>query len=214
MGWFDNKDNKKGKMEPVASPELPELPELPSLPDMEENEERKEIHRLPSFPSNALGDKFSQNAIKEAVAGEEGDRVFDADEFVPSRMVGDMQMMPQKPMKIKQKMPMSGNMQKGFETRQYHYEEPEMQEIPSQFSEAARKVKRAEPLFIRIDKFEESLELFEKIKNKISEIDKMLLEIKQIKEDEEKEIISWEREIQVIKKQIEKIDEDIFSKIE
>ena len=38
--------------------------------------------------------------------------------------------------------------------------------------------------------------------------------IKQLKEEEEKELIEWETEIQTIKSQIEKVDNDIFSKIE
>jgi hypothetical protein len=201
MGWL----NKQDKREEVPSlPELPELPELPSLEGFSESEnfeEQKEFNKLPSFPSNSLGNKFSQNAIKEAVSGvEKGDEeVFDANEFAPS-MNRNMQMMPQKPFS----MPLNKRMQREFE--------PE--EIPSNFSEASRIVKKAEPLFIRLDKFEESMELFDKIKKKISEMDKMLEEIKVIKENEEKEIISWERDVQTIKQQIRKIDEDIFSKVE
>jgi len=214
MGWFNN--SKENKKEPEKFPSLPELPELPDFSDSNELEDKNEIHKLPSFPSSSLGNKFSQNAIKEAVSGEEGDEeVSSADEFSPPYEMKRMKMMPQKPLlnynpqiKSKRLIP------KGFETKQYNYVEPEIWEIPSHFSEAAKRMKRTEPLFIRIDKFEESIELFSKIKNKISEIDKMLMEIKQIKEDEEKEIITWEREIQIIKKQIEKIDSDIFSKIE
>ena len=42
----------------------------------------------------------------------------------------------------------------------------------------------------------------------------MLRDIKTIKEEEEKELEGWEKEIQTIKEQIEKVDKDIFSKIE
>jgi hypothetical protein len=208
MGWL-NKQNKKEEI-----PSLPELPELPGLNEFSESEnfeEEKEFHKLPSFPSSSLGNKFSQDAIKEAVSGgEEGDEeVFDADEFAPN-MQG-MQMMPQKPFS----MPLE---KRGFQKRSYpeEYSPREFQtgDIPSSFSEASRIVRKAEPIFVRLDKFEESLELFDKIKKKISEMDKMLEEIRIIKENEEKEIISWEKEIQTIKQQIKKIDDDIFSKIE
>jgi hypothetical protein len=218
MGWFNNTD-KKEKEGVRELPELQELPELPNFPGLNNFENKKDIHKLPSFPSNILGNQFSQNIIKEAVSGEEGDQeVFEANEFAQEE-TENLRMMPQKPGFMKKMLKQKTTMEipSSFRTKSYSYDEstePEMSEMPSQFSEAIRKVKRAEPLFIRIDKFEESLELFEKIKHKISEMDKMLEEINQIKENEEKEIISWEREIQTIKQQIKKIDEDIFSKIE
>ena len=77
-----------------------------------------------------------------------------------------------------------------------------------------KKTVKAEPVFIRIDKFEEGLQVFEKAKEKISEMEKMLRDIKRIREEEEKELDFWENEIQKIKEQIEKVDRDIFSKIE
>ena len=71
-----------------------------------------------------------------------------------------------------------------------------------------------EPVFIRIDKFEESLDIFNKAKKQISDIEHMLADIKRVKEDEDKELDHWEKEIQNVKGQIEKIDKDIFSKVE
>ncbi|MEA3414103.1 MAG: hypothetical protein U9Q99_01075 [Nanoarchaeota archaeon] len=71
----------------------------------------------------------------------------------------------------------------------------------------------SEPIFIRIDKFEESLNIFKKTKDKISEVEELLKQTKKIKEEESQELLSWETEIQKIKTQIEKIDKDIFSKI-
>ena len=40
-------------------------------------------------------------------------------------------------------------------------------EIPSEFRTGTSRIRKAEPIFIRIDKFEESLHLFEKTKEKI-----------------------------------------------
>ena len=90
---------------------------------------------------------------------------------------------------------------------------PRKREIPEDFRAAARQIKE-EPIFIRIDKFEESLKVFEKTKERISEVDKMLKDIKKLKEEEERELEIWEQEIQNLKNQMEKVDEDIFSKIE
>jgi hypothetical protein len=178
MGWF-NKDKKK---EDVHS--LPELPKLPEFP-------RRDIHQLPSFPSNSLGEKFSQNSIKEAVMGRKEVEGGEADEF------SDEGMMPEPPMPP---------LIKGFPE--------EEDEIPGEFREAARRVKEAEPLFIRIDKFEESMKTFENIKEKINSMEKMLRETRRLKEEEEKELQEWENKIKTAKSQIERIDKDIFSKLE
>ncbi len=190
MGWFKKKPKKDEKKEVHSLPELPKLPEFPA----HDQRDLEPIHQLPSFPNDSLGEKFSQNTIKKAITGrKEGEEVFGADDFAPEE--NKMQRMP-KPLK-----------------RQLTKELP-FKTIPRGFEEAARKVKEAEPIFIRIDKFEESLHLFEKTKEQILEIEKMLKDIKRIKEEEDEELGIWESEIQRVKEQIEKVDKDIFSKIE
>jgi len=89
MGWFNKKKEKE-------VPSLLELPKLPELPKIEENYlDDSKIHQLPTFPTNPLGEKFSQNTIKEAIAGKkEGEEVFEADDFENE----DIQMM-QRPLK-------------------------------------------------------------------------------------------------------------------
>jgi len=194
MGWFNKKNEKE-------IPSLPELPKIPELPNIEENQwDNSKIHQLPRFPTNSLGEKFSQNTIKEAVAGKkEGEEVFEADDFADK-----MQRM-QRPLRAPP-VPEFSHLEKikgtPFEKR--------TNEISDDFETSTKK---AEPVFIRIDKFEESLKIFEKTKDKISEIEKMLKNIKDVKEDEERELESWENEIEMIKKQIEKVDKNIFSKI-
>jgi hypothetical protein len=179
MGWF----NKKGKKEEKS--DIPPLPELPKLPELPGKRNSEPIHQLPSFPNNSLGEKFSQNTIKEVVTGEkEGEEVFEADDF------GERQMMPRSLIK---ELP---------------------RQVPKEFEKAAKRVKEAEPIFIRIDKFEESLQIIDKTKKQISDIEKMFRDIREIKEDEEKELELWENEIRTAKEQIEKVDKDIFSKVE
>lgn len=185
MGLF-KKDKKTEQKEAI-----PQLPELPKLPELSKLEDRglyfQSVNQLPKFPNNSLGEKFSQNSIKEAVAGgKEGRLGFNANDFAEE----EMQMM-QKPIK-----------------NQF------TQEIPTGFQVTPNKIKKAEPVFIRLDKFEESLHLFEKTKKQISEIETMLNNIKRLKDQEEKELEFWEKEMQSIKIQIEKVDRDIFSKVE
>jgi hypothetical protein len=194
MGWF----NKKQEEDKNNLPLLPELPKLPELPELKEktNIPKTRLHQLPSFPTNSLGEKFSQNNIKEAIIGrKEYEKNPDID-FIPKKNSIHMMQKPQR----KQL------------TREIDSSKEET--IPEEFKEAAKKVKSAEPIFIRIDKFEESLKIFNKTKEKISEIEKMLTNIKKIKEEEEKELETWRNEIQTMKAQIERVDKDIFSKIE
>ena len=200
MGLF-SKDKKEERED------IPRLPELPRLPDLPELNDMKNLPQLPSFPRNSFGEKFSQNTIKDAVAGlKESDQEADADEFADE----DVQMM-QKPAKGKFMAMETDENADEEEYRQFQRFERKALETPS-FSSGS--YKGSEPIFVRLDKFEDSLKIFEKTRNQISEIEDVLREIKRIKEQEEKELQFWEQEIQNIKKQIEKVDKDIFSRIE
>ena len=183
MGLFKRKPKEVRKEIPGVSqlPELPKLPKLPELPGLEEkNIPASPIHRLPGYPSNSLGEKFSQDTIKEAVTGKrEADIGFGEDEFAP--------------LKEERRIPKPVRTPMGME-----------------FGQTPRK---AEPVFIRLDKFEESLKIFGKVKRQISDIEHILSDIKKIKEEEDRELGNWEREVQSVKEQIKKIDRDIFSKI-
>jgi hypothetical protein len=196
MGLFNKKKIKK-EVKQNEVPSLPELPELPDFPEATSGEQENKVHKLPSYPSSSFGEKFSQNAIKEAVSGEEGDKEgWKADEFAREQEMQTMSQPLEKP-----------------EIKEYG-KNLEEREIPSEFRQVARSTKKTEPLFIRIDKFEESLKTFDNIKTKVSEIDKMLGDIKKIREEEEEELKVWEEKIQSTKKQIEKIDKNLFSRIE
>lgn len=189
MGWFDKEKKEE------AIPKLPELPQLPELPKLNSEEETGSLPQLPSVPQSSFGEKFSQSMIKEAVTGEKEDEM-DVDEEENEKDL------PQMTHPIhKQRVKEIGESL------------PRRREIPEQFKEAAQKVSK-EPIFIRIDKFEESLKIFEKTKERISEVEKMLKDIKRVREEEEEELQIWEEEIQNLKNQIEKVDQDIFSKIE
>jgi hypothetical protein len=263
MGLFSKKDKKEEmKRSVMSAPELPELPKLPELPPMHElSHEDEHLPQLPTFPNNSLGNKFSQNTIKEAVAGKKEEKeVFGAEDF-PEEHRGMMQ----KPLKrsfsqeyenyqdktpeklIKKSFTQSydenGVMQKSF--REEEEEEPEeveevieereepqvvieekkitpspvkstvkSREIGQDFAMRSYMTKKAEPVFIRIDKFEDSMKIFQEIKSQISEIEKLIKDTKEIKVKEEQELSTWEKDIQTIKNEIEKVDNEIFSRVE
>ena len=206
MGLFKKKVKKKefAPESPMGLPELPKLPELPELPPIDNDFSEDTLPQLPSFPNDDFGNKFSRHSIKEAVSGKkEGDEVSLADDFVE-----DEQMM-QEPL----------NKPSTIEDDDFKDEEkpaisPKSHEVPSHFRKAYSSTKKAEPIFIRIDKFEESLKIFEKAKEQVLEIEGLIRHTKELKAKEEEELVSWEKEIQSIKQEVEKIDKDIFSKIE
>lgn len=204
MGWFNKKEDKvvdkknsfQGIPEMQDIPEIPELPELPEPPQWNKNID-DEVPKLPSFPSNSLGEKFSQNTIKEAISGKgEVTRGFSkVDDFARN----EVRMMPKSLAKVRE---------------EEEFIPQERYEVPHEFREAAMKVKKAEPVFIRIDRFQETLEILDSTKIKIEDMRRVLNEIKKVKEDEDKTIQEWENEVQSMKSKIERIDKDLFSKVE
>ncbi|MEK6842250.1 MAG: hypothetical protein AABX84_00380, partial [Nanoarchaeota archaeon] len=71
MGWFGKKEEKR---ESMSLPELPKIPELPHL-GKSRDFDRITLPSLPSYPNSSFGKKFSQNAIKDAISGEEEDEI-------------------------------------------------------------------------------------------------------------------------------------------
>lgn len=190
MSWFSKKEAQTSKNSMQELPQLEELPDLPTLPELPSmdktyyKDKQEKLQPLPTFPSNSFGNQFSQSAIKDAITEDE-------EEF-----------------------PLSN--QKLIKPLAKDWEEDERndEEIPYHFKEAAKKVKKAEPIFVRLDKFEDSLQTFEEIKEKVNEIKDVLKNIKEKKSQEEQELAKWESQLKEVKIQIEKIDDEIFSKIE
>lgn len=217
MGLFSKK--KKEESGENLSHKLPSLPALPGhseFPEIPQNNqtpgdllnlknEDDEIHQLPSFPTNSIGEKFSQDTIKTAVGEEEFNNFdYENDENMPKMI----------PEKVNEPMLKSMPHLEDEEIEKINKNEAEKIEIEKKLNAEYKTINKNEPVFIRIDKFEESLHVFKIAKKKISEIEDLLKETKEIKQKEEKELMEWENKILKLKDQIEKVNEDIFSKIE
>lgn len=193
MALFKKKKEEMRAIDEI--PSLPELPRLPELPDLSSDNLRFKPNALPRFPPSTFGNKFSQDTIKDAVSGgKERDEEF-ANE---SEEIQTMPKLPEGPL-----------------TREFDEEEPferEMSRVSNRPLSDYRQ--KAEPMFVRLDKFEESLESFEKIKKQFAGVESLLEDIKRVREDEGKELGEWQSRLQTMKNQIDKIDRDIFSKIE
>ena len=186
MGLFSKKSDKNEQ----GIPKLPELPSLPQFPDMDEYS--KEIHELPSFPSSGMGERFSRETIKNAISG-------DGDDDDEEPKITREELMP---------LPEFKNFPKTTPQKNYN-------KIANNISKPVSygKTMEAEPVFIQIHKFEEALQIFKETKNKINEIESLLEETKNLKEKEDGELSKWSMEVQEMKRKIEKVDNDIFSKV-
>ncbi len=204
MGWFSKKEARKKESsqedEHSMLPELPEqnFPDLPSLDESHFNKERiftkpiQENTSSPKFPPAFQNEEFRKSLPSLPFSNNPG--------ALEKNMIKEtVNSPPLNPGITKQKKP--------DEKRTL-----EISDWGRTHSEA--KAKKAEPLFIQIEKFEEASESFEQIKEKLSEVENSLKKIKDIKIKEEKELEEWERELEVIKSRIDSIDNSIFNKIE
>ena len=216
MGLFGKKEKKSEFEKDIPSlPSLPRLPELPYLESENKSMDRREVNQLPSFPSNSIGKRFSRDSIKDAVSGGRGEEDFYADDFSDDddemrRMQGPLR----RPLteeieedEIRERMPGRDRISRrdmGMKRT------TDMDRMGGEMEMGMREL---EPMFVRIDKFEEGLKLLESIKGQISDIESILAETKRLKEKEEAELHSWENELKRMKMELEKMGRDIFSKI-
>lgn len=85
--------------------------------------------------------------------------------------------------------------------------EPPLSKIPR------KKLNKEGSVFVKIEKFQNSIENFERIKEKLNEIQETIIKIKRVRSKEEEELKQWELEVQAIKARIENIDNILFDKI-
>lgn len=66
------------------------------------------------------------------------------------------------------------------------------------------------PLFIRVEKYKKVLETLDELKTKLKDANEVLKELNQIKEDEEKELAIWSKDLELIKEKLMNIDQNLF----
>lgn len=228
MGLFGPKKEGEGKkkaaVEQQGLPPLPKLPELPPLKfpsysPMEKYELKPE--RLPALPPASRRERFTQAMIKGAVTSEAEEAPIAEEEFaektfVPAGKVRTQEYEPEQPAMIQTLPSPTQGMIASPKPEPVVMRTTRKAGIttPEEFQEAAHVVRQKEPVFIRLDKFEEGLHMFEDLKDRIEEIRVLLHDIKNVREKEENELGQWETELQAMKTQIDKIDNDIFSRVQ
>jgi len=213
--------NKRGIETERKISQLPDLPEAPQIsplpkskiPDVPAGLPKIETHELPILPTSEVGERFNQEAIKEAIGRPKN---------IPNI----------NPPKFQEEEPGPEFQREMFQPRDSEFEQeqfkPEaIRSIPTQRIEdkrtfelpeiAPQRIQKPtrgiEPIFIRLDKFEATSHTFEEIKIKIEEIEELLKKTREIKAKEEDELAEWEREIQIIKSRLDLIDKNIFNRL-
>ncbi|MDD5193844.1 MAG: hypothetical protein PHF67_04650 [Candidatus Nanoarchaeia archaeon] len=189
MSWF-NKKKKEDELGMPSLPELPDLPEfdaqpkLPELPPGLPTEEPSQIHSIQPPEIKPLFQNQTQPSFKK---------------FVPSNY----------PVRSEPIEGLGVRTIGGMKTRTLEIEEPKIE--PPQFEQ--KTIRKIEPIYIRLDKFETTVNSINEIHTKVREIESLLSKTKEIKLREEKELEEWEKEIQGIKSRMEFIDKNVFSKV-
>ena len=76
------------------------------------------------------------------------------------------------------------------------------------------KNKANNPMFIKIDRYKESMANFELIKKRLQETSSLLERIKETRKEEERELNSWAQEMETIKTKIDSIDKKMFNSLD
>lgn len=166
-------------------PELPGMPKLPELPPLP-NQEIKRDMPMPLV---------SQNNMQSYPE-------FQKTPTTPTNQVG--------------LQAIKNSVIDSYEVHQVEPTEKRTIELSDNPTYTPSQIKRSiskEPLFIKIDRFQDAVEKFEEVKKKVKDIEESLGKIKDIKENEEEELKAWEEEIKLIKDKVANIDTTLFSKI-
>jgi hypothetical protein len=219
MAWFKKKEQ-------IVEEEIPELPELPnpnefslpespasndfslpelpnpnefSLPELPSPHFSVDSNTMPQLPS--LPELKNKNNFHPAVIKQE---IIKPPQEMQKSHFGAIETRPrQSPPLIRPPQEINE-----ISPRQ------DIQEINEISPRLNSSTKNVEPIYVRLDKFEASLQSIEEIKRKITEVEGILKKTKEIKQKEEQELELWEREVHIIKSRIGAIDKDIFNKFD
>lgn len=172
------------KKKKEESLELPELPYAPEPPMIKNDFEENEPSPLPSFPNSQTADQLTNVAVKQAINDEESINEDEEMDLPPLPKIMTKEIESQPRERV---------------TREYISRE---------------RMGKAEPVYVRLDKYQDSIDTLQEIKKKLLEIENLLAETKELKSKEELELNAWENEIQEAKDKLNAIDRTIFNKLE
>ena len=90
------------------------------------------------------------------------------------------------------------------------YKKQEMHEQPVFAKPSARNIVKDNTLFVKIEKYQESMRTLNLIKESLMNTEQILNKLQQIKSQEDNEIMQWHEQIKRIKQKIVFIDKNLF----
>jgi hypothetical protein len=243
MGFFSKDKKKGEEKPPKLPklPSSPKL-NLPTPPQKKSLISKEEpATTLPSFPDSKLGTSMNQTTIKDAVTPQENESSIPhpptlnplqtlppqtSKEILPpvktQAPVIRPPPRPPRPTPIRRQRYIEPPREKkevlthemtdwgeGISTQ-----EPMQESGQEQFQVAKpQRPHRTEPLFIQLDKFEQTISAFDEIKLKVTEIESLLRNIKEVKSKEDAKLNYWENQLETIKARLEEIDKDVFNQL-
>lgn len=206
MSWF-NKNKKEEELDMPPLPELPDISEfnLPAqLPEVPPGLPSEDLPPLPPIQPPSLplikppAKPFQSKPVPEMRIRSPG--------FTPTNypVSSDFR---------KSELIMRAEPIEGLGIKEIGGISPRTMEMGMEPEFEPKIPKRIEPLYIRLDKFETTVNSIKEIQHKVREIEELLAKTKEIKMREEKELEEWEREIQGIKSRMDFIDKNVFNKL-
>jgi hypothetical protein len=204
MSLFKRRIKENSPSESMSLPDLPQLPYIPKDEDMK-------LHSSQPL-TREIEEKSNQNMIKSAIR----------ENFQkPSRFEPDSELIrPQ----------IEAPRTREFESEDYQspyrpvikkpIQIPSYQKQPEkkiqEFNQKPKEFKqqgKQEPVFVRVDKYKSAVNNLQDVKQKLMEIEKLLGDIKELKNKEELELNEWGKEIQSAKSKLDTVDKMLFSQL-
>ncbi len=200
MNWFNKKEGDE------LLPDLPNtnLPKLPEKDDYQYSADiNADINSDKDFYPSLQSTQFNTNTNSQIKSSINARPNFNS----PSSFSNDFS-------NNSLNMPESTNMSKSLiSTNMPTLTRQPPAQVEKPYQKTISKVKSTEPVYIRLDKFHTTKQALDEVKAKVSEIEKTILKIKEVREKEVKDLEEWERETQIIKTRLDSIDSNLFDKI-
>ncbi len=170
------------------------IPRLPSLPDISAYDELPE---LPQLPPQNFQKKFEAQPLPSFPKNQFGDSlgIQAIKSSINSENMGSFSSSDRRAIEFPEKSILSN------------------QDVQETLNQSSFSSSGKEPVFVKLDRFQESVRKFHEIKEKVGKMEETLRDIRMTREKEENEMKNWETEVQLIKEKVKIIESSLFRKI-
>ena len=199
MSWFSKKE------------EVPKIPPAPEVDTFLKNypEGKSELPELPSFPADKKHENLNAEMVKSAVSEFPTPEDNEVNVEIPKDFNSEGSGMGEGLLPPKPSLNAVPEPPKPVAPKPVVSAKPKLHEPVS----SPKLPHHVEPIFVRIDKFQQAQKSFENIKEKVHDIEALLRKIKDVKVKEDQELSNWSNEVEALKLKLSEIDNDIFDQL-